>query len=213
MTDAEYVFNQTSFERKHLGRGAFSKVNGSRSKYCRLPTDGMTQKQIEKEHGQMYTYNLSKPMTYKEFKKLPEDLKVEYIRKLTFEHKGRAIEIAEMFGVDQSCACKVIKRNIGNEYPMKNKKSTSDEWVAFICDEPLSKPKEKKEEVPVEVESVPEAAPCVFKNEAVPVFSIDSGTIHISGNPHAVLAKFLMMLEGDAEYSFDIKFRKGKDEF
>lgn len=60
-------------------------------------------------NGDVKTYNLNKPMPWTEFKALPEDLKITYIKKLRNEFKVPDKNIAEMMGVNRATLCKFIK--------------------------------------------------------------------------------------------------------
>ena len=44
LSDEEYVFRKDIQEKKSIGRGAFHKKNGSKSKKCNFPSDYMTKK-------------------------------------------------------------------------------------------------------------------------------------------------------------------------
>ena len=100
MRDGEYLFHLSQREHKHSG--AFHKRNGSKSKKCSLPSDNLTAKQRKELNGPMKTYNLKKPMSWEEFKSLPNDLKKEYLLFLNRTYHASARRIAEMFGVPKN---------------------------------------------------------------------------------------------------------------
>lgn len=56
LSDEEYTFRQDIKEKKSIGRGAFAKKNGSKSKKCTLPYEYLTKKgerKIERRGNQL----------------------------------------------------------------------------------------------------------------------------------------------------------------
>lgn len=82
MTDEAYVLNETNRERAITRRSASHKRNGSKSKKCTLEVDKMSNKQIEKQHGPVSTWNLNDLYTYSEFCNMPLDIQIEYVQRL-----------------------------------------------------------------------------------------------------------------------------------
>lgn len=83
----------------------------------RLPSDNLTEKEIEALHGEVKTYRLREPMTWEQFKAMPDDLKVEYIEKIRKNFNAPDAYIAElMFNITGTyfgqCISKIgLKRN------------------------------------------------------------------------------------------------------
>ena len=98
MTDEEYIFRQTSAERKRNGRGDFNKKRKG-GRFVRLPSDNLSKKEREKMNGTVEKYNLNKPVSWAEFKKWPKDLACEYIRRLEEAYDVRTEDIARMMGI------------------------------------------------------------------------------------------------------------------
>ena len=48
MNDVEFILKEDIKEKKQAGRGYYHKKNGSKSKKCRLPSDSLSKKEIEK---------------------------------------------------------------------------------------------------------------------------------------------------------------------
>jgi hypothetical protein len=99
MTDVEYLFRQTERDRKRDGRGAYNKKGGSKSKKCSLPSDKMTQKEWKKMNGPVVSYNMNKPVSWKEFKLWPDDIQREYLQLLMEKYSVGTPELSKMFGV------------------------------------------------------------------------------------------------------------------
>lgn len=95
MTDFDYEVMQ----KKRIARGAAHMKRGSKSKKCSLPSDHMTPAEWKRRNGPVSTYKLDAPMSWDEFRAMPEDLQCKYLNNL-FELYGATAEMmAEMFGV------------------------------------------------------------------------------------------------------------------
>lgn len=70
-------FDYDIVQKKRVARGAFAHVNRKRGK-CRLPSDYLTAAQKKEMNGAVKTYNITRPMPWREFKAMPEDLKREF---------------------------------------------------------------------------------------------------------------------------------------
>lgn len=81
-SDEEYIYRQEIKEKKSAGRGAFHKKCGAKSKKCSLPSDFMTRKEIKKLSGECNSWSMKEFYSYKEFKKMPDDLALQYVNSL-----------------------------------------------------------------------------------------------------------------------------------
>lgn len=90
-------FDYEVLQRKRLANQARYRKNGSKSKKCSLPSDGMTQKQWRERNGEIVSYNLTKPMKWKQFLALPEDVQQEYIATLQDKYDASMAGLAVMF--------------------------------------------------------------------------------------------------------------------
>ena len=70
----------------------------------------LTAKQKKGLNGKMSTYNLSKPMTYEEFKAMPDDLRKEYITKLYCDWGVGLVPISNMFRCSPETVRQVCKQ-------------------------------------------------------------------------------------------------------
>ena len=125
MTDFDYDVLQ----KKRTARGAQHRKGGSKSKRCTLPHELMTKKELRAMNGPMKTYNINKPMTLKEFKYLPGDLRKTYLTKLVQEFHANDSMIAEMFGCTAGNV-KAYRTALGVKSLGSGPKSQpSSEWV------------------------------------------------------------------------------------
>lgn len=64
-----------------------------------FPSDYLTRKEREAMNGEIKTYALNRPMRWKEFKLLPDDVRREYIENLQKRFDVQQKDLAAMFGV------------------------------------------------------------------------------------------------------------------
>lgn len=95
MTDFDYDVMQ----KKRIASGDRHRKRGSKSKYCGLPSDHMTQAQWKKRNGEVKVMNLNEPMPWKAFKAMPEDLQKEYVQKVDDRFHCTMSDFARMFQV------------------------------------------------------------------------------------------------------------------
>lgn len=111
MTDEEYVFQQTNKERAILKRSAAHKINGSKSRKCKLGVDYMSKKEIEKQHGPIESWNLNKFYSYQEFKFMPDDIQIEYINHLIEKYRvGLQAISLHVFGLSATALSTYLSR-------------------------------------------------------------------------------------------------------
>ena len=214
MTNEEYIFQQTSRERKRIGAGAYARKNGSRTRKCTLPSDNMTAGQIKKRNGEIMQYKLNQPMKWKEFKSMPEDLQKEYIQKLASEKKARAIDIAEMLGVHKNYFSSIARALFQGETPFtgKHQVNQSQEWRDFI-EGNITTPEEKKneevnslEERSEEAETANERVKQPKSAETQTEMKIKRGYVCYEGRPQQVFSKLILGLNPEQTYGFEILF-------
>ena len=151
MTDFDYDVLQ----KKRTARGAQHRKGGSKSKRCTLPHELMTKKELKAMNGPMKTYNINKPMTLKEFKYLPGDLRKTYLTKLVQEFHANDSMIAEMFG----CTAGNVKayrtalgvKSLGSGPKSQPSSEWVENWNAFL-NGPMKDNQPVTEDNPPEVE-------------------------------------------------------------
>nr|DAH78354.1 MAG TPA: hypothetical protein [Caudoviricetes sp.] len=84
-------------QKKRVARGAFAHINRKRGG-CSLPSDTLTEKQRKEKNGEVKSYNITRPMPWREFKPMPEDLKREFFRNMQ-SFGGTAKWLAEEMNV------------------------------------------------------------------------------------------------------------------
>lgn len=212
MTNEEYCFKQTIKKRKSLARGSFYKKCGSKSKKCSLPSDKMTAKQRKELNGQVMSYNLNKPMTWKEFKELPTDIQKIYL--LGLEGKGASNrDISVMFEIGEETLR--LKRKELNMIKNRNRWNAEKpiEWLNFLGIRPedemsvfLGKPPEFDGNGDMIAPTNEEVEAFIESKKAKKLYVADRGTLHYTGDPNVIFGKALNAIDMTQEYKITIIF-------
>ena len=208
MDDAEYLFHQTSKNAKRLARGAYAKKGGSRSKKCTLPSDKLSAKERKELNGKMSTYKMREPMTWKEFKALPDDLKKEYLQFLANEKRARSMDVAAMFGIAPPSFSNAMSKMFKGErfFGANGSKYADPKWLAFIAHKPS-----EDEPIPEHTEEpkAPESPPTRVKLDIEDDGSdLRNGYLCYIGKPGAVFQRAFEVLDKDCKYQIQINFLK-----
>lgn len=102
-------FDYDCYIKKNIARSATKKKCGSKSKKCSLPSDSLTKKQWNERCGDIMSYRIGAPMTWKEFCNLPKDIKEEYANNLVMNYSANANDLARMFGVSTATIFRLVK--------------------------------------------------------------------------------------------------------
>lgn len=156
MNDAEYIFKQTSVERKRNGYGDYHKKRQG-GRQVRLPSDHLTKKELAALSSDVTKINLNAPVTWAEFKNWPDDLKIEYLQKLENKYHARGAAVADMLGITTVTLSK-CRRELGIPEKSGGRRLPLDAvgWKSFCnpqvlvekCPEPTEEPAEKSPEDP-----------------------------------------------------------------
>lgn len=114
MTDEEYIFRTECAEKKRTARGSFNRLShAGRGGRVKMPSDYMTKKERDKMNGEVQSYNLNRPMQWKQFKRMPDDIQREYINSLIEKFDPQQTAIAEMLGVSAGTLNKLCRERLG----------------------------------------------------------------------------------------------------
>lgn len=153
MKDEEYIFHTDVAQKKSVARsGKYRRThNGSRGA-IKFPSDYLSKKGLRKMNGEVKTYKLNEPMTWKEFKKMPDELRREYISGIEQRFNAPRTEIAKMFDVSYgSLRAELAGLGFGVAYRGKSKweEAAFEKWCNGATEA----------EIPVEENDVPVAVP------------------------------------------------------
>ena len=134
------AFDYDCMQKKRIARGAMHRKCGSKSRKCSLPSDYLTPKQLKELNGKVNTYYMNKPMEWKVFKTMSEQLQVEYIDHLVSEYAVGKSALAKMFGVCRNYVDEYLKKlPLKSEFKRGNHQSPEQKalWAAFIGEVPV----------------------------------------------------------------------------
>lgn len=157
VTDEKYVFVSDVIDKKRTARGSHNKrTHCGRGGSVRLPSDNMTRKELNKMNGDVKSYRMNDPMTWEEFKSMPDDLRITYIKLLREKFHVSDTKIGEMLGVAQRTISSEISRlGIGLGKRHKHTGFDKDVWEAWR-NRTITSAHDVLEEIqPVEVENEP----------------------------------------------------------
>ena len=211
MDDAEYLFHMQSKTTKRIARGAYAKKGGSRSKRCSLPSDKLTKKEWKERNGKTVSCKMREPMSWAEFKKMPDDLQREYIMFCAMEKKARLKDVAAMFGLNPGYFSVWMSAQAWGEgvFRRTGRKTPYPEWEAFIgkadseaSDGTFSEPMPE----PVKEPKGDDAPPTEVKLEHDEGGVLHRGILNYTGHPMYIFNEAFKILDENAKYDFIISF-------
>ena len=166
MPDEQYVMISDSIEKKKIAHSSHNrKTHCGKGGRVKFPSDYLSKKELKAMNGDVKSYNLNKPMTWEEFRSMPQDLQIMYIKKLRNEFGVPDSALGKAMGVCRSSFSKAMKdlnlslgKSAGatGKQWMNSEKSSkfSEYWNKFSKkDESI---KEESVEDETEVESIKE---------------------------------------------------------
>ena len=103
MPDEQYVMISDSIEKKKIAHSSHNrKTHCGKGGRVKFPSDYLSKKELKAMNGDVKSYNLNRPMTWKEFRSMPQDLQIMYIKKLRNEFGVPDIILAKSMGVGKS---------------------------------------------------------------------------------------------------------------
>lgn len=101
LPDEQWVMIKDSIDKKNIARSSHNKRSHcGKGGSVKFPSDYMTKKELKAMNGEVKSYRLNDPMTWNEFKKLPDDIKVAYIKNLREKYAVPNKDLAEAMGVN-----------------------------------------------------------------------------------------------------------------
>lgn len=166
MTEIEREFHKDCFSKKNVARSARNKrTHTGKGGRVRLPHDNLTKKELEKMNGELKVYRLNDPMTWEEFKAMPDEHKVSYIQSLREKFGANTEQIADMLGVTTWTLGGKVLRPLGISDPKGIRRKLNEEawnvWLGKAKDEPLAEENPAEECVPVAETPNPVEDTCV----------------------------------------------------
>lgn len=200
MTDEKFLFVSDLREKKKTATGAYHKrTHCGKGGAVKFPSDYLTKKELKNMSGEVQAYRLNDPMKWDEFKDMPVDLQVSYVKLLRERFDVPDGFIGEMMGADKDKTSRYFKK-IGLRGNTKRGRHTwnKEAWFAFVHGVPMENKASLEEiapitpvseSVPVEVKTLPVTGE---KQKAVP----RSGTLSFTGRIEDVLNTVSVLVGG-----------------
>ena len=103
LPDEQYVMISDSIEKKKIARSSHNrKTHCGKGGRVKFPSDYLSKKELNAMNSDVKSYNLNKPMTWKEFRSMPQDLQIMYIKKLRNEFGVPDIVLSKAMGICKS---------------------------------------------------------------------------------------------------------------
>lgn len=197
MRDEEYLFHEYSRDKKIVARSArYKRSHNGKGGRAKLPSDYMTNKEIEAMSGEVKTYRLNDPMKWEEYKKMPEDIRASYIRLLREKYHVPDTYLANMLGISGYLMRKEVARlGIANGKTRSGREHWDKEGFLAWWGGVAVKPEEAQEEAEEFIETVPEEVQeeaTVTQEMAIP----DSGSMVFQGRTEDILKTIGVLLGG-----------------
>lgn len=148
MNDFEY----DCLQKKRIAQSARKKVHPKKG--CSLPSDNLTPAQKKKLNGDVISVNLNRPISYKYFKVLSEDMQTMYYNHLVDEFGVFQSDIAKMFGIGNNTLSMYLKKRGLSVRKLTNKKAdynrhleNESKWQLFLAGE--YRPNKESEELDI----------------------------------------------------------------
>lgn len=110
MSDEEWEYTQDCKDKKITARSArHTRTHNGKGGAVKFPSDYLSKKELKAMNGPVESYRMNDPMSWDEFKKLPDDLKVVYIKALREKYKVPDSMLADSMGVGRPVFSKYMK--------------------------------------------------------------------------------------------------------
>lgn len=110
LPDEQWDMIEDSINKKRTAQSArHRRTHCGKSGSVKFPSDYMTKKELKQMNSECKSYRLNEPMSWNEFKELPDDLKRDYVKLLRSKYSVPDKDIAEMLGINRSTFCKWMK--------------------------------------------------------------------------------------------------------
>lgn len=110
MSDEEYTLMQDTRDKKITARSArHTRTHCGKGGRVKFPSDYLTKKERDAMNGEVKSYRMNEPMTWKEFREMPEDLQKEYIKSIRKKYNISDKALSQALGVCPQTFCKHIR--------------------------------------------------------------------------------------------------------
>lgn len=109
MSDEQYELMQDTRDKKSTARSAFNIRSHCGKSGCNFAYEKLSKKELEAMNGEVKTLRMNDPMSWEDFKALPEDFMTIYIKHIREKWGAPDKYIADAFGVDRNTFGRYMK--------------------------------------------------------------------------------------------------------
>lgn len=164
LPDEQWAMIEDSIDKKKIARSSHNRRSHcGKGGSVKFPSDYMSKKELKAMNSEVKSYRMNDPMSWSEFKQLPDDLKVTYIKNLREKYKVPNFALAKAMRVGATNFSKLMNK-LGLDLG-KGASSAGKKWqYSVYCDEfwnwwgvPEEKPTKSEccEGSPVDIHEVP----------------------------------------------------------
>ncbi len=100
LPDEQWAMIEDSIDKKRTAASAFKqRTHCGKGGSVKFPSDFMSKKELKAMNGEVKSYRMNAPLSWEEFKELPDDLKVNYIQSLREKFNVPDYDLSQMFDV------------------------------------------------------------------------------------------------------------------
>lgn len=134
MKDETFVFVSDVREKKDIARSSHHKrTHTGKGGAVKFPSDFLSRKEVAAMSSEVKSYRLNEPMKWKEFKAMPDDIKIIYINAIRNKYRVPDTKIYEMLGICVREGCREINRlGIGRGKGCRSKNPDLDGWCMWV---------------------------------------------------------------------------------
>lgn len=110
LPDEQWVMIEDSINKKNVARSSRGRrTHCGKGGSVKFPSDYLTRKELKAMNGEVKSYRLNEPMTWDEFKVLPDDIKVMYIKTTRERYHVPNNVLAEAMKVSYPYFCRLLR--------------------------------------------------------------------------------------------------------
>ena len=177
-----------------------TKGHGGGVSACDLPSDRLSEKELEKMNGEVQTVKLRPGLSWAKFCGLSETLQAAYLEAM-IEHGACIMDLAVMFGVNMP-SVSIRAETLGVAFPKKTDHKLWTDW----CMECLLKNKKEEELMAEKTYTVTTAV-----TKETPKSCIKSGSLILRGTGDEVASQLKRVLAEGTIYEVKVEFEVDDD--
>jgi DNA-binding transcriptional regulator YiaG len=110
MSDEQYELMQDTREKKVTARSArHARTHCGKGGRVKFPSDYLSKKQLQAMNGNVKEYSMNKPINWETFKMMPQDLQIEYVKKMRTKFGVPDTKLADAMGANRVTFGKYIR--------------------------------------------------------------------------------------------------------